>query len=224
VEGVRWPVKQAFSLVTGADSSRFVSLTARRHFSKLGFPVSGDSIPRSTGSRGPRQRASVDPEQMLEIDRVEAELAFARRHAGDVTLDGTGAPQFPVLPHLPGLYRFQFDGRSNDKTVLYIGESGDIARRASNYRNAETDRSRPRTSRRIHQELVAHLLAGGTVAYSIATDVVMGADDQSVDLRLKSARRMAENAAVLLAQLKVSRVLNIDADLSEPDSGDDDGD
>jgi hypothetical protein len=41
-------------------------------------------------------------------------------------------------------------------------------------------------------------------------------DGGEADLRLKSARRLAENAAVLMAQQAVGvRVLNIDADLVE---------
>ena len=83
------------------------------------------------------------------------------------------------------------------------------------YRNAKTDRSRQRTSRRIHKEIVQHLQARGSIDFAIATQVQLG-DGQSTDLRLKSARRLAENAAVLIAQTAPgTRVLNIDADLTE---------
>ena len=42
---------------------------------------------------------------------------------------------------------------------------------------------------------------------------------QDTDLRLKSARRLAENAAVLRAQTTPAmRVLNIDADLGDPEA------
>ncbi|MCF2434335.1 hypothetical protein LV779_02890 [Streptomyces thinghirensis] len=99
--------------------------------------------------------------------------------------------------------------------VLYIGESVELARRASNYRNAKSDRSSQRTSRRIHKEIVGHLKSGGAIAFAIAASVRWG-DDVELDLRLKSARRLAENAAVLLAQSQSGiRVLNIDAELGE---------
>jgi len=119
---------------------------------------------------------------------------------------------------LPGLYCYDFGVDENDVRTLYIGESVDLARRASNYRNAKTDRSRQRTSRRIHKEIVQHLQAGGSIHFAIATRVQLG-DGQATDLRLKSARRLAENAAVLIAQTAPStRVLNIDADLTKTEN------
>jgi len=94
----------------------------------------------------------------------------------------------------------------------------ELARRASNYRNAKTDRSRQRTSRRIHKEIVQHLLAGGSIEFAIATQVTIH-HVEDTDLRLKSARRLAENAAVLRAQTTPAiRVLNIDADLGDPEA------
>lgn len=72
-----------------------------------------------------------------------------------------------------------------------------------------------RTSRRIHRELVSHLVAGGVVDLDIATSVRSGHGEE-MDLRLTSARRLAENAAVFLAQEQSRvRVLNIDQDLGQ---------
>lgn len=73
---------------------------------------------------------------------------------------------------------------------------------------------------RIHKEVVAHHSAGGAIEFSIATAVVL-ADGQAADFRLKSARRLAENAAVLTSQMMPGvTVLNIDADLPEWDESD----
>lgn len=64
------------------------------------------------------------------------------------------------------------------------------------------------------QGSAGNLDAGGSVDFAIATAVEL--DGSSVDLRLKSARRLAENAAVVSAQLSQrTAVLNIDADLTE---------
>jgi len=121
------------------------------------------------------------------------------------------------LPAEPGLYRFDFGVDDEGVRVIYIGESVSLRQRASNYRNAKTDRSRQRTSRRIHKEVVAHLSAGGAIEFAIATALVL-AHGQAADLRLKSARRLAENAAVLSAQMQSGvAVLNVDADLTEVD-------
>ncbi len=77
-------------------------------------------------------------------------------------------------PRLPGLYRYDFGLDETGVCTLYIGESVELARRASNYRNAKTDRSRQRTSRRIHKEIVEHLQAGGCIDFAIATRVQLG--------------------------------------------------
>lgn len=62
---------------------------------------------------------------------------------------------------------------------------------------------------------MGHLEASGEIEFAIATSVRWG-DDVELDLGLKSARRLAENAAVLLAQTQPGiRVLNIDAELGE---------
>jgi hypothetical protein len=146
------------------------------------------------------------------LETVSASVSFTWLAAGQVTLDAKRLPTFPALPHCPGLYRFGFLGAP--VCVLYVGESGDLAGRAGQYRHATVDRKRGRTSRRIHKELIAHLTAGGTVDFAIATRASHSVDGEPVDLRLRSARRLAENAAVLLAQLDSDvEVLNIDADL-----------
>jgi hypothetical protein len=83
----------------------------------------------------------------------------------------------------------------------------------------KTDRSTQRTNRRIHLEIVRHLGDGGSIGFTIATEVKVGGD-VAVDLRLKSARRLAENAAVLVAQTTSQvRVLNIDADIEVAEDG-----
>ena len=180
---------------------------------KAQSPVPAAPSPSTRSSR------VFDPTLLPEIDTVSATTSFAWLHAGSLTLDSDGWPSFPPLPHAPGLYRFSFRPlEPTGRGTVYVGESVDLARRGSNYRNAKTDRSRQRTSRRIHKELVRHLGIGGEVDFAIATDVILGVDGDPVDLRWKSARRLAENAAVLLAQLDgENEVLNIDADLGTGD-------
>jgi hypothetical protein len=68
---------------------------------------------------------------------------------------------------------------------------------------------------------VAHLSSGGAIEFAIAIEVLLGSDGRTPDLRLRSARRLAENAAVLSAQLEEGvAVLNIDADLLDDDEAD----
>jgi hypothetical protein len=215
IDDVRWPVKQVLRLSTG--SSDFQSQTAQRHLLRLGFTVGGGAMPRE-GSSGTRpHRLRFELAELTVIETIEARIWFEWHRAGRVTLDTAGFPQFPPMPRLPGLYRFDFGGDAAGVRTLYIGESEDLRNRVSQYRNAKKDGGRNRTSRRIHLEVVAHLSAGGSVEFAITTDVRV-AGDFAADLRRKSARRMAENAAVLEAQTTHNvRVLNIDADLGTDD-------
>jgi|SRR5215207_9617786 hypothetical protein len=219
IDGVRWPVKQAIALATGANRGRFQSQASRRWLQSLGFVIGAGSS-SVTSTRSSRQvkapaRETFDPASLEEIEALDVRVGFSWLRAGAVTLDVSGFPLFPALPRLPGLYRYDFGVDERGMRTLYIGESVQLARRASNYRNAKTDRSRQRTSRRIHKEIVSHLSTGGTIEFAIATSVRLG-EDEALDLRLKSARRLAENAAVLLAQSgSDTRVLNIDAELGE---------
>lgn len=217
VDGVRWPVKQVIALATGAKRGRFQSQDSRRWLGHLGFAIgSGAGLTTTTKARRePPPRLRFDPASLEVLESLELSLAFDWLRAGPITLDDAGLPKFPALPQVPGLYRYDFGFDGSGTRTLYIGESVQLARRASNYRNAKTDRSRQRTSRRIHKEIVQHLLGGGSIDFAIATSVRLG-DGQATDLRLKSARRLAENAAVLIAQTTpLTVVLNIDADLSD---------
>lgn len=217
VDGVRWPVKQVIALATGAKRGRFQSQDSRRWLGNLGFTIGSGAGPGDTtkASRVSVPRLRFDPASLEVLESLELSLAFDWLRAGPITLDDAGLPKFPALPQVPGLYRYDFGFDGAGARTLYIGESVQLARRASNYRNAKTDRSRQRTSRRIHKEIVQHLLGGGSIDFAIATSVRLG-DGQATDLRLKSARRLAENAAVLIAQTTPSTVvLNIDADLSD---------
>lgn len=220
IDGLRWPVKQVIALATGATRSRFQSQASRRWLANIGFAVGSSSgrsgVARPSGDqRVSTARAKFDLESLPVLESLEVRVRFDWVGAGRVTLDDEGLPKFPPLPRLPGLYRYDFGVDDNGVRTFYVGESVDLARRAGNYRNAKTDRSSQRTSRRIHREMVQHLRAGGSIDFAIATQVQLG-DGQATELRLKSARQLAENAAVLMALTDPgARVLNIDADLTD---------
>lgn len=218
IDGVRWPVKQVMALATGLDRRAFQSQNSRRLLERLGFSVSqgGSVISANARSAKPRaNRAAFDAEALDVLESVDVRVTFDWLRAGPVVLDAEGLPKFPSLPRLPGLYRYDFGLDDAGVRTLYIGESVELMRRASNYRNAKTDRSRQRTSRRIHKEIVQHLQAGGSIEFAIATGVSIQ-DGEDTDLRLKSARRLAENAAVLRAQTTpATQVLNIDTDIGQ---------
>jgi hypothetical protein len=224
IGGTVWPVKQAFSVATGLSPDRFQSQTARRQLAKLGFTVNGEptnAMP-TPSVRSPRAARSFDIGSLVESDTVTASVQFTWLSTGNLHLDATRKPVFPPLPSAPGLYRYTFSNPAHGAgTRVYIGESSSLARRASNYRNATRENTNQRTSRRLHKEIVSHLDAGGSIEFSIATQVHLGIDDVPIDLRRSSARRLAENAAVLLAQLNpINIVLNVDAELPPTDDTD----
>lgn len=216
IDDVRWPVKQVMAIATGLDRRRFQSQNSRRLLDKLGFAVGVGSsalLPSKAG-RSQSRSAGFDIAALPEVERLSVCVELAWRLAGSVVLDDSGFPKFPSLPRDPGLYRFDFGVDCDGVRTLYIGESKSLGRRAGNYRNAKTDRSTQRTSRRIHKEIVEHLTRGGSIVFAIATEVSSGGE--TVDLRRTAARRFAENAAVFVAQMTAStRVLNVEVDLGD---------
>ncbi len=211
VDGVRWPVKEAVALSTGLARTRFTSQQAQRWLKKAGFTIQATSSPSlpTIATAVASAITSFDVSSLEPLSSHELSVEFTWLRAGELSLDGDGLPLFSLLPASPGLYRFDF-GVDEGVRALYIGESSSLRRRVSNYRNAKTDRSRQRTSRRIHNEVVAHLGNGGSIEFAIATEILVSGGKKA-DLRLRSSRRLAENAAVLLAQMtRDVTVMNID--------------
>jgi len=82
VNGVWYPVKQAFEVGVGVRRSEFISHTARRHLSTLGFPMRGeietrDSTPTRTRTRTP---ATVGTAPAQPQRKVVRELADEEWH------------------------------------------------------------------------------------------------------------------------------------------------
>lgn len=149
-----------------------------------------------------RERTSGSPPNELTAEPndpdVDVRVRLTWHRAGPVTNDG-GKLVFPPLPRSPGIYRLTFSGLAGQPRV-YIGESDDLRRRTGNYRNPGPTQQ---TSQRIHQELISHLTAGGTVTMSLATNAVIEADGETTQLPLarRTARVLAEHAALGLAYL-----------------------
>lgn len=133
-------------------------------------------------------------------------IDFDWRSAGQVVLDGAGRIVFPALPPDPGVY--QFDLRSGPASVLYIGESDDLKRRAQTYR---TPGPSQRTNLRINARLAEHLRGGGIVELAITTTArfEIAGEWDDLDLSWKSARLLVENSALLLARKQAIPIENL---------------
>lgn len=85
VNGVWYPVKQAFEVAVGVPRSDFISHTARRHLAALGFPLQGkiesrDGAPVTTETAKPALTVVRDPdgEEWHTEANVQASVVTAR--------------------------------------------------------------------------------------------------------------------------------------------------
>jgi hypothetical protein len=111
------------------------------------------------------------------------------------------SPVFPILPRSSGIYRLPMsDGPDQGLLLVYVGESDDLRRRTYHYRRPGPSQQ---TSQRIHDDLRAHLGAGGlvTLAISTAATIEAGRESSPLPLGRKTARVLAEHAALALIYL-----------------------
>ncbi|MFC6870971.1 DUF7662 domain-containing protein [Haloechinothrix salitolerans] len=183
VDFARERVRYARGKVGGSRTSR-----TREHVS------SSPPNDREHVSSSPPNESTAEPND----PDVDVRVRLTWHRAGPVTND-QGKLVFPPLTRSPGIYRLTFS-RLTGQPRVYIGESDDLRRRTGNYRNPGPTQQ---TSQRIHQELISHLAAGGTVTMSVATSAVIEAGGETTQLPLtrKTARVLAEHAALGLAYL-----------------------
>jgi hypothetical protein len=137
---------------------------------------------------------------------VDLRVAFEWRAGGQVQLDNAGKVRFAGLPVTAGLYRMTLTHGATGVRV-YVGETDNLHQRlAGNYRNPGPSQH---TSLRINALLCEHLAAGGVVELAVATTATVWLADgsQPLDLSRKAGRLLAENAALVLAQLSDQAVI-----------------
>jgi hypothetical protein len=125
---------------------------------------------------------------------------------GRLVLDAQDKVQFPNAPAIGGLYRFKTrypDGRF----ALYIGESENLRRRFSNYRNPGPSQQ---TSLRINAWLIELLSGGGEVSVAIVENARMTTKhgETGADFTVKSIRRLFEQLAISLEHASEIETLN----------------
>lgn len=164
------------------------------------------AVSESAGHVPPTGPAETGP---WEWDRREELMCALRLHwipKGRVTLDAQGKVQFPPAPAAGGLYRFKTqypDGRF----ALYIGESDNLKRRFSNYRNPGPTQQ---TSLRINAWLIELLSSGGEISTAIVEDARMTTKrgEATADFSIKSVRRLFEQLAISLEHASEIEPLN----------------
>jgi hypothetical protein len=156
---------------------------------------------RSSAAPSPPSHAGV-AERIPVGEPVDVRVVFQWSSAGMVELDAGGKPVFGPLEDKPGLYRLTLTGgAAGARPQVYIGETDNLRRRLSN--NYRSPGPSQRTSLRVNALLRSHIAAGGEVDLAVATVAVvhMRGDEQVLDLRRKAGRLLAENAALVLAQV-----------------------
>lgn len=117
--------------------------------------------------------------------------------AGPIKLN-RGRITLPTVPAEPGLFRLNLLA-SVGSPVHFIGESADLARRIQQLSRPGV---RQKTNQRVNEVMKSVLRKAGSIDLSVS--VVCRLDGRPLDLRGTPARRLAENATiVLLARAEV---------------------
>jgi hypothetical protein len=153
---------------------------------------------------------------LTELEPVELDVQVRMRwyRPAAVTLGGDGRLLFPLLPHSPGIYRLTLaDAPGQARSQVYVGESEDLRRRTGHYRRPGPTQQ---TSLRINALLQEHLQQGGSVTLAVATSATVTAGGTAQDLSLgrKTARVLAEHAALAMIYLDGNAdIVNRDKDV-----------
>lgn len=126
--------------------------------------------------------------------------------ADRVILDATGKLHFPTAPTSGGLYRFKTkypDGRF----AVYVGESDNLRRRFSNYRNPGPTQQ---TSLRINAWLRELLSSGGEISVALVDQATMSSEAGTANANFsqKSVRRLFEQLAISVEHASEIESLN----------------
>jgi hypothetical protein len=96
--------------------------------------------------------------------------------------------EMPALEGRPGIYRFAI-AEANGSTCFYVGETDNLSRRMSHYRNPGPSQQ---TNVRLHARLQKVLAQGGRVEMSVVVAALC--TGEALDLSHRPARLLIENA------------------------------
>ena len=157
---------------------------------RVRFVTGAESAPNPRPVAAGGQKAMLNPTG----ETVEVGVQFVWLDAGVVALDVSGKLGFYRLPSRPGIYRFTLTDGDSGSLSIYIGESDNLARRMSNYRNPGPKQL---TNERLQARILETLAGGGKVSVSVALEAAV--DGATLDFTARPARLLAENAALIRA-------------------------
>jgi len=142
--------------------------------------------------------AATHADRAQAIPPVDVRVVLRWQDIGAVVLDSADLLSFPRLAAVPGLYRLTLPPATpGQRQRIYIGESSNMYRRLSgNYRSPGPSQQ---TSLRVNALLREHLRRGGSIRLATATTATayLTGERQPLDLAVKAARLLAENAALV---------------------------
>ncbi len=126
-------------------------------------------------------------------DELQCDISMQWRPLGRITSEN-GRLSFPTAPSKPGLYRFRV--RRGNRESVYYGESDNLARRFTNYRNPG---STQQTNVRVNQTFTEMLTNGAEISVAVIFETAwINRDGKRViaDFSSKAVRRLFEHAAI----------------------------
>ncbi len=152
--------------------------------------------PRNTA---PKVRAKGAPKPSLAAhdwdtpDQLQCDISMQWQPLGRITSQN-GRLSFPTAPSKPGLYRFRV--RRGNRESVYYGESDNLARRFTNYRNPG---STQQTNVRVNQTFTEMLGSGAEISVAVIFETAWISRDRkriAADFSSKAVRRLFEHAAI----------------------------
>lgn len=126
-------------------------------------------------------------------DQLQCDISMQWQPLGRITSQN-GRLSFPTAPSKPGLYRFRV--RRGNRESLYYGESDNLARRFTNYRNPG---STQQTNVRVNQTFTEMLGSGAEISVAVIFETAWISRDGkriAADFASKAIRRLFEHAAI----------------------------
>jgi hypothetical protein len=211
-----WPAWWANSSLSQAQAWRQADWHVDKvYFGQQRVRFARGKVGGSYLARG-RRPATERVVPLTEFDPVELDVQVRMRwhRPAAVTLDDAGRLLFPLLPHSPGIYRLTLaDAPGQVRSQVYVGESENLRRRTGHYRRPGPTQQ---TSLRINALLREHLQQGGSVTVAVATSATVATVGTAQDLSLnrKTARVLAEHAALAMIYLDENAdIVNRDKDI-----------
>jgi hypothetical protein len=166
-----------------------LNLTAER----VTFRRSGPRAAMSKSHTKRTQKPSLAAYGWDTPDQLQCDISMQWQPLGRIVILN-GRLSFPTAPSSPGLYRFRV--RHGNRESVYYGESDNLTRRFTNYRNPGTTQQ---TNIRMNQKFTEMLESGAEISVAVIFKTAwISRDGQrlAADFSLKAVRRLFEHAAI----------------------------